>query len=74
MPHRSFIAKLSQLNISEFLLKWIINYLTDTDVSVLESKALATSLPLPVLSGDPQGSVLGLIYIAGLLMSCPIAA
>ena len=29
VPHRSLIAKLSQLNISDFLLKWIVDYLTD---------------------------------------------
>ena len=60
MPHRSLIAKLRQLNISDFLLKWIVDYLTDRSQCVgVEG---ATSPPPPVLSGVPQGSVLGLLY------------
>ena len=67
VSHHLFIAKLSQLNISNFLLidKSIIDYLTDRSqfVAVIG----ATSPPLQVLSGDPHGSVLGpllfIIYI-----------
>ena len=63
VPHRSLIAKLSQLlniNISYFLLKWIVYNLTHRSQCVgVEG---ATSPPLPVLSGVPQGSVLGLLY------------
>jgi len=60
VPHRSLVAKLRQLNISDFLLKWIVDYLTDRSQCVgVEG---ATSPPPPVLSGVPQGSVLGLLY------------
>jgi len=49
VPYRSLIAKLRQLNISDFLLKWIVDYLTDSSQCVgVEG---ATSPPLPVLSG-----------------------
>jgi len=45
------------LNISDFLLKWIVDYLTDRSQYVgVEG---ATSPPLLVVSGVPQGSVLG---------------
>ena len=68
VPHHSLIAKLSQLNISDFLLKRIIDYLTDrSQCAAVEG---ATSPPLPVLSGVPQSFVLGpllfIIYIDGL--------
>ena len=57
VPHRSLIAKLRQLNINKFLLKWIVDYLTDrTQCIVVEG---ATFPSQPVLSGVPQGSVLG---------------
>ena len=50
------------------MLKWIVDYLTDRSHCIgIEG---ATSLPQTVLSGVPQGSVLGpslfIIYIDGL--------
>ena len=61
----SFLTKLRQLNINEFLLKWIVDYLTGRSQCIgVEG---TTSLPQTVLSGVSQGSVLGpLLYIDGL--------
>lgn len=67
VSHHFLIAKLSQLNINDFLLidKWIIDYLTDRSQCV--AVIGATSPPLQVLSGVPHGSVhaplLFIIYI-----------
>ena len=74
VPHRSLIAKLRQLNINKFV-KWIVDYLTDTTQCI---GVEGTSLPQPVLSGVPQGSVLGtllfIITLMALPMPCPRAA
>ena len=52
---KAFDSKLRQLSINDFLLKWIVDYLTDrTQHTGVEG---ATSLSQSVLSGVPQGSV-----------------
>ena len=65
MPHIPLLEKLQRIGLDAHLIMWIKNYLTLRMQSVAVDGA--TSNPMPVLSGVPQGSVLGpllfLIYI-----------
>ena len=65
VPHRPLVDKLANLGLDVHALSWITSYLTNRKQHVVVGGE--SSLDTPVLSGVPQGSVLGpllfLVYI-----------
>ena len=65
VPHRCLLAKLQYYKIDNLVWKWIQSWLTEYSQSVVIDGT--SSKPVSVLSGVPQGTVLGplmfLLYI-----------
>ena len=65
VPHRKLMCKLEKLHLHPVILTWLHNYLYGREQNVIVNGE--TSDPVKVISGVPQGSVLGpllfLIYI-----------
>ena len=64
VPHTALLNKLASLNLNPYVFRWIVNYLHQRIQAVGADGE--TSTTLPVVSGVPQGSVLGPLYIDGL--------
>ena len=59
VPHRRLIYKLEYYGIRNDILRWITTWLSGRTQKVVLDSVHVCSDPAPVLSGVPQGSVLG---------------
>ena len=57
VPHRALIDQLHKYNVDQYLINWITSYLTSRQQRVVVGGT--TSPQLQVISGVPQGSILG---------------
>ena len=57
VPHDDLICKLRRFGLEEYSLAWMASYLTNRSQAVCVGDELSS--PMPVLSGVPQGSILG---------------
>ena len=57
MPHKELLSKLKRFGFEENSINWFTSYLSDRFQAVAVDNGLSS--PLAVLSGVPQGSILG---------------
>jgi len=69
VPYLALLGKLENLQVNSLLIKWIHSYPSERKKQMVVDDS--TSDTLPVLSGDPQGSMLGpllfLLYVDGMV-------
>ena len=61
MPHKELLPKLKRFGFGENAINWFTRYLSDRFQAVSLDNELSS--PLAVLSGVPQGSILGPVYV-----------